>query len=92
MLNSFLANDLSSCLITVLTSLEPDQDQQNIGRDLDPNRFTLKEFLKKKNWKKVSDNKSMKFYPACSVEICSALSKFFPSDTSMVVYKTKNTC
>ena len=28
-------------LITFANSLEPDQDRQNVGHDLDPNRLTL---------------------------------------------------
>ena len=40
-------------LISFATSLDPDQDQQNVGPDLDPKLFDtlkvfLKEFLKKK--------------------------------------------
>ena len=50
-------------LITFANSLDPDQDQQNIGPDLDPNSLTLivfmKDFFKKKS---ADDNKSVKNY------------------------------
>ena len=40
--NSFLAIcDFCSLLITFAISLEPDQDRQNVGPDLDPNSLTL---------------------------------------------------
>ena len=40
--NSFLASGNLCCLlITFANSLDPDQDRQNIGPDLDPNRLTL---------------------------------------------------
>ena len=32
---------LSAVLITFANSLDPDQDRQNVGPDLDPNRLTL---------------------------------------------------
>ena len=39
--NSFLANgDFCHWLIGYANSLDPDQDGQNIGPDLDPNRLT----------------------------------------------------
>ena len=44
-------------LITFAYSLDPDQDQQNVGPDLDPNRLTLS----------VDENKSLENYPACKV-------------------------
>ena len=42
-LNSFLASgDFCHLLIIVFAnSLDPDQDQQNVGPDLDPNHLTL---------------------------------------------------
>ena len=41
-LNSFLASrDLCHWLITFANSLDPDQDRQNVGPDLDSNRLTL---------------------------------------------------
>ena len=51
-LNSFLARgDFSRLLITFAKSLDPDQDQQSIGPDQDPNRLIIsvpeKLFLKK---------------------------------------------
>ena len=52
---SFLASGDCHLLITFPYSLDPDQDQQNVGPDLDPNRLTLS----------VDDNKSMENYPAC---------------------------
>ena len=33
-------------LITYANSLDPDQDRQNVGPDLDPNRWTLMIFMK----------------------------------------------
>ena len=40
--NSFLASsDFCRLLITFANSLDPDQDQQNVGLDLDPNCLTL---------------------------------------------------
>ena len=49
--NSFLASGKFCYLLISLTnSLDPDQDRQNVGPDLDPNCLTLmvfpKEFLK----------------------------------------------
>ena len=45
--NSFLASqDFFCLLITFSNSLDPDQDQQNVSPDLDPNRLTLIVFLK----------------------------------------------
>ena len=55
--SAFLANGNVCCLlITFANSLDPDQDRQNIGPDLDPNRLTLnKRFaLKKLILKKIS--------------------------------------
>ena len=41
--NSSLASgDFCRLLITFANSLDPDQDQQNVGPDLDPNCLTLK--------------------------------------------------
>ena len=45
--NSFLASTEFCCLlITFTNSLDPNQDQQNVGPDLDPNCLTLIVFLK----------------------------------------------
>ena len=41
MLESVNCCDFCSLLITFANSLDPDQDRQNVGRDLDPNRLTL---------------------------------------------------
>ena len=54
-----------SLLIAFANSLEPDQDQQNVGPDLDPNSLTLlivilKEFLKKLILKKKSQQTTTK--------------------------------
>ena len=59
--------------IIFANNLEPDQDRQNIGPDLDPNcltlsgsvpeRVSLKKLILKKSV--AEDNKSMKNYPAC---------------------------
>ena len=41
-INSFLAsNNLSHLLKTFVNSLDPVQDRQNVGPDLDPNHLTL---------------------------------------------------
>ena len=40
-LRNLARGNLCSLLITFANSLEPDQDQQNLGPDLDPNRLTL---------------------------------------------------
>ena len=41
-INSFLASgDFWHLLITFANSLDPDQDRQNVGPDLDPNRLAL---------------------------------------------------
>ena len=41
-INSFLASgDFCHLLISFSNSLDPDQDGQNVGPDLDPNRLTL---------------------------------------------------
>ena len=54
MFYSFLACGYFCCLlITFANSLEPDQDRQNIGPDLDPKLPTA------------DDNKNIKNYPAC---------------------------
>ena len=62
-LNSFLASsDFCHLLITFANNLDPDQDGQNVGPDLDPNFDTLivfqKEILKKKIEKKSADDKT----------------------------------
>ena len=36
-----LAANFCHLLITFANSLDPDQDRQNVGRDLDTNRLTL---------------------------------------------------
>ena len=43
---SFLASGNYLLLITLANSLDPDQDRQNAGPDLDPNCLTLIVFLK----------------------------------------------
>ena len=41
-INPILASDgVCRLLITFVNSLDPDQDRQNVGPDLDPNRLTL---------------------------------------------------
>ena len=41
-INAFLAGgDFCHLLIHYANSLDPDQDQQNVGPDLDPKRLTL---------------------------------------------------
>ena len=64
--------DFGLLLITFANSLDPDQDQQNVGPDLDPNSWTLMVFLKvffeKVNFEiseQTTDFKRMKNYPAC---------------------------
>ena len=40
--NSFLVSGNFCCLLIIFAnSLDPDQDPQNVGPDLDPNCFTL---------------------------------------------------
>ena len=66
-------NDFCRLLITFANSLDPGQDRQIVGPDLDPNFNTLilfpKEFFEKViyNFEKKSadDNKSLKNYPIC---------------------------
>ena len=58
-LNYFLAcGDFYRVFITYANSLDPDQDRQNVGPDLDPNSLALivylKEFFEKLNFDKVS--------------------------------------
>ena len=36
-----LNGDICSLLINFTNSIDPDQDQHNVGPDLDPNRLTL---------------------------------------------------
>ena len=38
---SFASDDFCRLLITFANSLDPDQDLQNVGPDLDPNRLAL---------------------------------------------------
>ena len=57
LLNSFLASGyICRLLITFENRLDPDQDRQNVGPDLDPNRLTLivllKDFFKKDHFEK----------------------------------------
>ena len=54
-------------LITFANSLDPDQDHQKVGPDLDPNCLCCTHFLKKLILKKMSadDKENMKNYPAC---------------------------
>ena len=67
-LNSFFVSGdlLSQQLITSANSLDPDQDQQNVGPGLDPNLLPLNSapegIFEKVNFE---DNKSTKYYPAC---------------------------
>ena len=69
--NSFLtSSDFCRLVITLANSSNPDQDQENVGPDLDPSCLTLwvflKFLLKSYFWKKsADDNKSIKNYPAC---------------------------
>ena len=37
----FVSGDLYRLLMSFANSLDPDQDRQNVGPDLDPNRLTL---------------------------------------------------
>ena len=74
--NSFPASGEFCCLlITYANSLDPDQDEENVGPDLyvskpfDTCIVFLKEFLEKVNFeKKVSrrQKKPIKNYPACN--------------------------
>ena len=77
--NSFLArgDDLSSADNLNANRLDPDQDLQNVGPDLDPNRLTLgvSESILKRS---VDHNKSMKNYPAC-IELNMRYSNTIPS-------------
>ena len=63
-------------LLIFANSLDPDQAQQNVGPDLDPNCLTLIAFLKeifeKANFKKKSeeDKNTMKNYAACKELWC----------------------
>ena len=64
-----ISNLMETCrlLITFANSLDSDQDQQNVGSDLDPNCLCRTHFLKKLILKKKSadDKENMKNYPAC---------------------------
>ena len=66
LLNSFLASGNFCCqLITIANSSEPEQDRQNVGPDLDPNRLPLEKcswfFFEKVNFEKsADDNKAWK--------------------------------
>ena len=46
-----------SFVLTLVNSLDPDQDRQNVGPDLDPNCLTLKKIVLKKS---ADDNKKNK--------------------------------
>ena len=54
-----LSSNFCCLLITFANSLDPDQDQQNVGPDLDPNCLTdtlgvvLKEFFKREKFEKI---------------------------------------
>ena len=54
-------------LITFANSLDPDQDQQNVGPDLDLSCLCRTHFFEKVNFEKQSadDKENMKNYPAC---------------------------
>ena len=59
-------------LITFANSLDPDQDRQNVGPDLDPNCLTLmefpKEFFEKVDFEKIGRRqKGMQNYPFSKV-------------------------
>ena len=44
LINSFFASGFFCRLLIIYTnSLDPDQDRQNVGPDLDPNSFTLRQ-------------------------------------------------
>ena len=50
---------LAATFVTFANSLDPDQDQQNVGPDLDPNRLgtqnvSLKEFFEKVDFEKTT--------------------------------------
>ena len=57
--NSFLASsDICHLLITLANSLDPDQDGQNVGPDLDPKLFDtlivfLNEYFEKVNFENI---------------------------------------
>ena len=64
--NSCLASsDFHHLLITSANSLDPDQDRQNVGPDLDPNCLTLKECSGKNFLKKTKVCRQSTNYPAC---------------------------
>ena len=65
-------------LITFANSLDPDQEQQNVGPDLDLNCLCRTHFFfKKLNVKMSADDKeNMKNYPACK-ELNISQSVFF---------------
>ena len=53
-------------LITFANSLDPDQDQQNVGPDLDPNCLCHTHFFEKVNFETVSRRHGKhENYPAC---------------------------
>ena len=71
-LNQFLAcQGFCLLLITIANSLDPDQDWQNVGPDLDPNCLTLwlcswRNFSRKVNFEKISRwQQKHENYPAC---------------------------
>ena len=47
-------------LIIFANSLDPDQDRQNVGSDLYPNRLVLKDCLKKVNFEKQKSARACK--------------------------------
>ena len=73
---SLLTGDIFHLLITFANSLDPDQDQQDVGPDLDPKLFDslivfLKEIFEKVILKKVSkQHKHVKNDPACKLFNC----------------------
>ena len=55
----FLASgDFCHLLITFVNNLGPDQDQENVGPDLDPNHFDILMVFLKESFEKVNFEKS----------------------------------
>ena len=85
--NSFLASrDFCRLLITFTNSLNPDQDRQNVGPDLDPNCLTLILFLKETfeniilKERSADSNKSMHNFPAFKELNNGVLMQYFTED------------
>ena len=57
----FASVDFCPLLIAFANSLDPGQDRHNVNPDLDPNRFTLIEFLLTVYF----EQKKKKHYPSC---------------------------